>query len=47
MITFIVDSPKGRKYKFSTKDEESKFRAYWGMGLITDPYNQNNKPLKK
>ena len=46
MITFIVDTPKGRKYKFSTKDEESKFRLYWGMGLILNDYEQT-KPLKR
>jgi hypothetical protein len=45
-IIFISDTAKGRVYKFSTKDEERKFRLFWMMGFITDPYSQSNKPNK-
>ena len=33
-VTFIEDTPKGRVYKFSSKDEERKFRLFWSMGFI-------------
>lgn len=36
MIQFIEDTKRGRVYKFSTKDEERKFRLFWSMGLIAE-----------
>lgn len=46
-VIFISDTPKGRVYQFSTKDEERKFNLLWQMGFIAEIQNQNNKPLKK
>lgn len=46
-VIFISDTPKGRDYKFSTKDEERKFKLFWAMGKITDDFNQKVKPLKQ
>lgn len=44
-VIFISDTPKGRVYQFSTKDEERKFNLFWQMGKITDPYQK--QPLKQ
>lgn len=38
-VIFISDTPKGRVYKFSTKDEERKFRLFWQMGIISEIKN--------
>lgn len=36
MIQFIADLPKGRRYYFSTKEEQDKFEMFWKMGVIAE-----------
>lgn len=40
-VIFISDTPKGRVYKFSTKEDERKFNLLWQMGFIAEI--QDNK----
>lgn len=36
MIQFKADTPKGRVYKFSNKEEADRFRLFWAMGIIVE-----------